>query len=69
MYHWGLAGNDQPPSEEKDELELQLPRRDYQIRNDTGVPVTEIIPYHLPTQDAWNQLRGLKLRIELLEKT
>jgi hypothetical protein len=53
---------------QKTELELRLQDAITQFETDTGLTVTEIVPHRLPTQDAWNQLRGLKLRIELLEK-
>jgi hypothetical protein len=55
--------------EKKNELELRLQDAITKFETDTGLTVTEILPHRLPTQDAWNQLRGLKLRIELLEKT
>jgi hypothetical protein len=53
----------------KNELEQQLQDAITKFETDTGLTVTEILPHRLPTQDSWNQLRGLKLRIELLEKT
>jgi len=52
----------------KTELELQLQEAITKFETDTGLTVTEIAPHRLPTHDSWNQLRGLKLRIELLEK-
>jgi hypothetical protein len=52
----------------KTELELRLQGAITEFETDTGLTVTEIVPHRLPTQDAWNQLRGLRLRIELLEK-
>jgi hypothetical protein len=53
----------------KTELELQLQEAITKFEADTGLTVTEIAPHRPPTQDSWNQLRGLKLRIELLEKS
>ena len=55
--------------EKKNELELKLQEAITKFEADTGLTVTEILPHRLPTQDSWNQLRGLKLRIELLEKS
>jgi 5-methylcytosine-specific restriction endonuclease McrA len=55
--------------ERKNELVQKLQEAITKFETDTGLTVTEIVPHHLPTQDAWNQLRGLKLRIELLEKS
>jgi hypothetical protein len=56
-------------SKKRNELELQLQEAITKFEADTGLTVTEIAPHRLPTQDSWNQLRGLKLRIELLEKS
>jgi hypothetical protein len=53
----------------KNELELKLQEAITKFETDTGLTVTEMIPHRAPTQDSWNQLRGLKLRIELLEKS
>jgi hypothetical protein len=53
----------------KNELELKLQDAITTIDTDTGLTVTEIVPHRAPTQDSWNQLRGLKLRIELVEKS
>jgi hypothetical protein len=53
----------------KNELELRLQNAITEFENDTGLTVTEILPPRLPTQESWNQLRSLKLRIELLEKS
>jgi hypothetical protein len=53
----------------KNELEQKLQDAITEFETDTGLTVTEILPHRLPTQDAWNQLKGLKLRIELLEKS
>jgi len=55
--------------EKKNELERKLQEAIAKFEADTGLTVTEMVPHRLPTQDAWNQLRGLKLRIELLEKS
>ena len=55
--------------EKKNELELKLQEAITKFEADTGLTVTEILPHRLATQDSWNQLRGLKLRIELLEKS
>jgi hypothetical protein len=55
--------------EKKNELEQKLQQAITEFENDTGLTVTEIVPHRLATQDSWNQLRGLKLRIELLEKS
>jgi hypothetical protein len=53
----------------KNELELKLQDAITKFETDTGLTVTEIVPHRLATQDSWNQLRGLRLRIELLEKS
>jgi len=53
----------------KNDLEQKLQDAITKFEADTGLTVTEIIPHRAPTQDSWNQLRGLKLRIELLEKS
>jgi hypothetical protein len=55
--------------EKKNELEQTLQDAITKFETDTGLTVTEIVPHRAPTQDSWNQLRGLKLRIELLEKS
>jgi len=55
--------------EKKNELELKLQDAITKFETDTGLTVTEIVPHRLPAQDSWNQLRGLKLRIELLDKS
>ena len=55
--------------EKKNELELKLQDAITTFEADTGLTVTEIVPHRLPTQDSWNQLKGLKLRIELLDKS
>jgi hypothetical protein len=55
--------------EKKNELELKLQDAITKFETDTGLTVTEIVPHRLPTQDSWNQLKGLKLRIELLDKS
>ena len=54
--------------EKKNELEQKLQEAITKFESDTGLTVTEIVPHRLPSQDSWNQLRGLKLRIELVEK-
>ena len=53
----------------KNDLEQKLQDAIAKFETDTGLTVTEIVPHRLATQDSWNQLRGLKLRIELLEKS
>jgi hypothetical protein len=53
----------------KSDLEQKLQEAITKFEADTGLTVTEIVPHRLATQDSWNQLRGLKLRTELLEKT
>ena len=45
----------------KNELDCNFKTAITKFETDTGLTVTEIAPHRLPTQDAWNQLRGLKL--------